>query len=72
MKKDEFDKLFVSVKKAISPKSEEEISAKLMSYIEDPENVKIHELMAYLQMESKKYTNDLVYQLLLATVVEPD
>lgn len=72
MKKDEFDKLFVSVKKAISPKSEEEISAKLMSYIEDPENVKINELMAYLQMESTKYTNDLVYQLLLATVVEPD
>lgn len=72
MKKEEFDNLFISVKQAITPKSEEELNAKLLSYIEDPENIKIHELMAYLQMESIKYANDLVYQILLAVVVEKD
>lgn len=72
MKKQEFDDLFVELKQKIVPNSEQEMIERLSHYTKDPERMKLEEVMVYLQIESIKYTNDLVYNLLLETVVERD
>lgn len=70
MKKEEFDQLFIKAKKQFLPQSEEEILEKLSQYTKDPKHVTLEEMAGAVWMESIKYTNDLVYSLLLATVVE--
>lgn len=72
MKKEEFDKLFMKAKTQFLPQSEEEILERLSQYVKDPKHATLEEIAGSVWMESIKYTNDLVYSLLLATVVEED
>ena len=44
----------------------------MLQYVQDPEHIELKEILTFLQIESIKYTNDLVYNLLLETVVEDD
>ena len=72
MKKSEFDDLFVDVKQKIGPNSESEILDTLASYAKDVEHMKLEEIIAFLLIESRKYANDLVYNMFLTTVVDKD
>lgn len=68
MTREQFDDLFVKAKIAISPKSAEEAEERIAEYAKDIEHVTLQELALYLQMESIKYTNDLVYTLFVSTL----
>lgn len=70
MKKKEFDELFIKAKKQFLPQTEEEILERLSQYAKDTNRMTLEEMASAIWSESIKYTNDLVYSLLLATVVE--
>ncbi len=72
MNKTEFDQKFSKVIAKISPESEAEIIERVKSYTKDINHMSIYELAAYLRGESIRYTNDLVYNLFLETVVGSD
>ena len=72
MKKEEFDQLFIKAKKQFLPQSEEEILERLSQYTKDTSHITIEEMAGAVWTESIKYTSNLVYGLLLATVVEED
>lgn len=70
MKKKEFYELFIKAKKQFLPQTEEEILERLSQYAKDTNRMTLEEMASAIWSESIKYTNDLVYSLLLATVVE--
>ena len=70
MTKEQFDDLFVRAKQRISPKSEDEIVERISQYAKDVSKINIYELTTYIQLESIKYTNDLVYILLSEIAVD--
>lgn len=68
MNKEQFDKLFMQAKKQFLPQSNEEIYSQLSEYMREPGKLTITDAVVFLRTESIKYTNDLVYALLLALI----
>lgn len=62
--------MFVDIKQKIGPQSEEETMQIMGNYCADPQHMSLEEVFTYLYVESRKYANDLVYNLLLATLIE--
>ena len=72
MKKKEFDELFIKAKKQFLPQTEEEILERISQYTKDTAHMSPEEMAGAIWLESITYTNDVVYGLLVATVVEED
>lgn len=65
MTKERFESIFEQCKSGLAPSNENELMDRFRNYSEDICRMSKEEVFAFLYFESMKYTNDMIYNVLV-------
>lgn len=65
MTKERFDSIFEQCKSSLMPSNENELTDRLKDYSKDIRRMSKEDVFAFLYLESMKYTNDMIYNVLV-------